>query len=213
MEPTSSELVLNETGPSPLADVHLLEGVMRDDGAAIIGYVETTNLTESLEDNGFNASVIESSGLFPLPNGPSATLDVFNVSARVGTDTIFRCIDQATEYPGTMNDDFASNQYFYEFNRSYQTPSFNPNAPVCDAPITPEYPYGDPNMEYFKCHSGELYFVFGTILRMGYHLRDGNDLPFSQFILDPWSSFARSYNPNPDRGFLPREATATRVWS
>ena len=199
---TSTELVLNETGKSPLADVHLLEGLMRDDGAAIIGYVETTNLTESLLDDGFNPYLIESSDLFPLPSGPNATLDVFNVSARVATDTIFRCIDQATAYAGIMNDDFAGSQYFYEFNRSYQTPNWNPNAPVCDAPITPDYPNGDPSMEYFKCHSGELYFVFGTILRMGYPLRDDNDLPFSQFILDSWASFARTYNPNPDRGFL-----------
>jgi hypothetical protein len=37
---------------------------------------------------------------------------------------------------------------------------------------------------------------------MGYHLRDDNDLRLSQFILDSWTSFARSYNPSPDRAFL-----------
>jgi carboxylesterase type B len=196
----SDGLILNET--DSLSNIHFLSGFMRDDGAAFISIIDTDNLTTSLTDDGFPSSLVESSGLFPLPSGPNATLDVFNVSARVATDTIFRCIDQATIYASLTSRTFAPNAYLYEFNRSYQTPSFNPNAPLCDAPITASYPYGDPNLEYFKCHSGDLYFVFGTILTMGYPLRDENDLPFSQFTLDSWSSFARAWNPNPDLGFL-----------
>jgi carboxylesterase type B len=197
---TSNGLILSQTGSLP--GVHVLSGFMRDDGAAIITLVQTENLTTSLTDDYFDAPLIENSGLFPLPRGPNVTLDVFNVSARVATDTIFRCIDQATTYASLVSHTFAPNQYFYEFNRSYQIPNWDPNAPVCDAPITVSHPYGDPNQEYFKCHSGELYFVFGTILTMGYPLRDENDLSFEQFVLDSWASFARTFDPNPEKGFL-----------
>jgi hypothetical protein len=146
--------------------------------------------------------VVTNSGLFPTPDGANKTLNVFNVTARVATDTIFRCSDEASAYAGVLNDVFAPNQYFYEFNRSYQTPNWNPNPPVCQAPVTASHPYGDPDQEYFKCHSGELYYTFGTILRMGYQLRDANDLLFEQFIVDAWTSFARSYDPNPSLDYL-----------
>ena len=197
---TSDGLAFNDT--EKLQDIHVLSGFMRDDGAAIITLVDTDNVTTSLTDDGFPAPQIESSGLFPTPDGLNGTVNAFNVSARVATDTIFRCIDQASAYASVKFKTFAPDQYFYEFNRSYQTPGFNPNAPLCDAPITASHPYGDPSLEYFKCHSGDLYFVFGNILSMGYKLRDENDLPFSQFVLDSWTSFARTWNPNPDPGYL-----------
>ncbi|CZR68152.1 probable cholinesterase [Phialocephala subalpina] len=199
---TSSELLLNGSANPALRGVHIMEGLMRDDGAAIISYVQTTNLTTSLDSDGFNATSIIPSSLFPQPSSTNTSLDVFNVTSRVGTDTIFRCIDQAAAYSAELYEVFAPDQYFYEFNRSYQTPGFDPNAPVCDAPKTTEYPLGDPNQEYFKCHSGELYYVFGTLWYNGLPLRDWNDLSFSQFILDSWASFARSHNPNPDPGLL-----------
>jgi hypothetical protein len=97
---------------------------MRDDGAAIISIVDTDNLTISLTDDGFPASRIASSGLFPLPDGLNETLNVFNVSARVGIDTIFRCIDQASIYASLTFSTFAPDVYMYEFNCSYQTPGF-----------------------------------------------------------------------------------------
>ncbi|RDL31458.1 Carboxylic ester hydrolase [Venustampulla echinocandica] len=200
---TTSELPLGSDAEGSLSKVHLLQGLMRDDGGAITSYIQTTNLSESITTDGFNTSVVVGSpNLFPIPEGSNATLNIFNVTARVATDTIFRCVDQAAAYAGVLNNVFAPNQYFYEFNRSYQTPGWDPNAPVCDAPITSTHPHGNPDQEYFKCHSGELYYVFGTILRMGYTLRDENDLPFEQFTLDSWTSFARTYDPNPDVGLL-----------
>lgn len=199
---TAPELIVNGTGNKHLSDIHLMEGLMRDDGSAIVSYIQTEDLTESLTEDGFPALAIEASNLFPLPQGTNNSLNVFNVTSRVGTDTIFRCIDQATAYAAAIHDTFASNQYFYEFNRSYQMPGWDPNSPVCDAPKTASHPLGDTSMEYFKCHSGELYFVFGTVLFNALPYRDENDLKFAQFTLDTWASFARSYNPNPDKGYL-----------
>jgi carboxylesterase type B len=196
------QLPLGASAKGSLSDVHLLQGLMRDDGAAITSYIQTTNISQAIGADGFNTSVVVNSGLFPIPESANKTLNVFNVTARVATDTIFRCSDEASAYAGLVNDVFAPNQYFYEFNRSYQTPNWNPNAPVCQAPVTAGHPNGDPDQEYFKCHSGELYYIFGTITRMGYPLRDENDLWFEQFILDTWTSFARTYDPNPAQDFL-----------
>jgi carboxylesterase type B len=199
---TSSELVVNGTGNKHLSEIHVMQGLMRDDGAAIISYVQTEDLTTSLTGDGFDALAIEASGLFPLPQSTNTSLNVFNVTSRVGTDAIFRCIDQATAYAAAIHNTFAPNQYFYEFNRSYQMPGWDPNAPVCDAPKTASHPLGDPNQEYFKCHSGELYFEFGTVLFNDLPYRDENDLKFAQFTLDTWASFVRTYDPNPDKGLL-----------
>lgn len=195
----SSELDL--TNREATAHVPLMIGTTRDDGAAIIGYPsEDDTINMSLNESGLPASIAPSQ-LFPLPSGSNHTLDIFNTTARVATDGMFRCIDQATAYAGFNNHIFPET-FFYEFNRTYQMTGWSPNPPLCQAPITPGYPNGDPNQEYFKCHSGELYYVFGNVLRQGLPFRDEFDLPFEQFVLDSWASFARSMRPTPDLGFL-----------
>ncbi|PCH35219.1 carboxylesterase from carbohydrate esterase [Wolfiporia cocos MD-104 SS10] len=192
---THTELILN--GTAPIANVHTMMGYMRDDGAAFIGYPTTDNLTQALQNQYLPTSVV-GNPLFTPPTGPNATLDVFNVTARVATDMEFRCLDQATAYSAIQHDLFES-VWFYQFNRSYQPTSFDPNYPVCDAPIDATHPYGDPSQEYFKCHSGEVSYVFGTLSQP---YRDDEDLPFTQLMCDAWTSFARTYNPNPDPAYL-----------
>ncbi|KAI8969416.1 carboxylesterase from carbohydrate esterase [Trametes punicea] len=194
---TSPQLPVDGSGP--VANVHTMMGFMRDDGAAFIGYPRSANLTAGLIGASLNTSVVDNP-LFPEPTGPNVTLNVFNVTARVTTDVEFRCLDQATAFSGVSHNLFKS-VWFYEFNRSYQTPGFDPNYPVCEAPITPEHPLGDTSQEYFKCHSGELYYVFGT-LPADRPYRDDQDLPFMQRMVDIWSAFARTFDPNPDPHFL-----------
>lgn len=161
----------------------------------------TTNVSQTLNAQSFNATFVMSSGDFQVPQGPNGILNAYNVTSRVATDFGFRYLDQATAYAAVTNAVFAE-LYFYEFNRSYQMYDWDPNAPMCDAPKTSSHPYGDPSLEYFKCHSGELFFVFGTLYRHGLLSCDDLDIPFSQFTLDSWTAFARSHNPNPDDYFL-----------
>ena len=52
-----------------------------------------------------------------------------------------------------------------------------------------------------RCHSGELFYVFGS-LPDTLPYRDNLDLPFMQRMIDVWTSFARTYNPNPDPRYL-----------
>ncbi|KAI2788804.1 hypothetical protein POX_e06825 [Penicillium oxalicum] len=192
---------LNLTDSASTAKVPLMLGTMRDDGAAFIGYPDQGDtLAKFLRKSGLPAALASADQIFPLPSGSNQTLDVFNTTARVATDGIFRCIDQATAFAGFKNHIFPE-VYYYEFNRSYQMHDYSPNPPLCEAPITADHPHGDPNQEYFKCHSGELFYVFGNLRRMGYPLRDEYDLPFAQFVLDTWASFARTFDPTPDLSF------------
>lgn len=97
---------------------------MQGDGAAFIGYPKTgQTVTQFLEAQGLvNASVadaIAKSDLFPQPNTGNTTLDVFNVTQRITTDIMFRCLDQATVEASVVNNVFPVN-YVYEFDRSYQ---------------------------------------------------------------------------------------------
>jgi hypothetical protein len=124
---------------------------------------------------------------------------VYNTSAAIATDTEFRCLDEATAYSAILNGVWPK-AYVFTFNRTYG--GYDPNPPVCSAPIEPGYPFGNPNAEYYKCHSGELTYVFGGLGYQGLPDRDGLDIPMSQFTLDSWTAFARTYDPNPDAAFL-----------
>ncbi|EIN11150.1 alpha/beta-hydrolase [Punctularia strigosozonata HHB-11173 SS5] len=198
---TSEQLPVD--GSSPVAHVPVVMGFMRDDGAAFIGFPPNSDVTTNIAGvlSSPSAADVEASGLFPTPAGPNSTLDVFNVTARITTDVEFRCLDQAAAI-SALNHSVFPDIWFYQFNKSYQTPGFDPNAPVCDAPIDAAHPHGDPSQEYFKCHSGELFFVWGNLGQFQLPFRDENDLLFSQLASDTWTSFARTHDPNPSHAFL-----------
>lgn len=213
----ASELDL--TNPASTSHVPLMIGTMRDDGAAMINYPDAgQSLMSFLNETGLPDSVAPSIP-FPVPSTANATLDIFNTSSRIATDGMFRCINAATAEAGSKNKIFPD-VFYYEFNRSYQMPGWSPNAPVCNAPITDEFQNGDPSQEYFKCHSGELFYVFGSFRRQGLPFRDEFDLPFAQYVLDSWASFARTANPTPSlailkaRGYVntTREVETTGPW-
>lgn len=194
---------LEYNGTGHVNRVPLLIGTMRDDGAPGLKYLQTTNLSLSLANNSLPVAPVVNSGAFPLPSTSNISLDVFNVTARVSTDVSFRCLDYSTAYAAARTNTLPE-VYYYEFNRSYQITYWPgpPNKALCNAAPDPSHPNGDPSNEYFKCHSGELMYVFGTWRRWGLPERDENDTPFTQFIIDSWSSWARTYNPNPDSAFL-----------
>lgn len=190
----------NLTLTGPEAPYKLMIGYMREDAGAFFPFPTTTNETEYLQSAGFNISQAVLDELFPLPNGTNQTLNVYDVAARVGTDAMFRCDAEATAAAGLASGRYSS-IYMYEFERSYQLTNY-PGTDVCQPPVTASHPNGDPNLPYLRCHSGELYLVFGNVAFQGLPERDGNDLAFEQLTLDSFTSFVRTYDPNPDQGFL-----------
>jgi hypothetical protein len=174
---------------------------MHDDGSPFVSYPTSTNLSAALTFQSFNASAILASPLFALPPAINTTAAIFNLTTRIATDVQFRCLGQSTAYVAAKNNVF-DKIYAYEFDRAYQLATYSPNPPACEAPPTPAHPLGDPSLPFYKCHSGELYLVFGTAVQNGRPPRDDDDVPFSQFLVDTWSAFARTGDPVPDIGFL-----------
>ncbi|KAL2122949.1 hypothetical protein VTJ04DRAFT_3404 [Mycothermus thermophilus] len=187
-------------GKGPKYNVNVMQGITRDDGAPFIAFPSpsVTNYSEYLTS--VELPVPEKKGLFPVASTGNFTKDIFFAASRIATDGVFRCIDQATTKAGLVNGRF-DKVWYYEFDRTYQVKGW-PQLDVCEPPITPSHPFGDPSKPYLKCHSGELFYVFGNLHREGQPVRDAGDLPFEQYVLDSFISFIRSADPNPDKAFL-----------
>jgi hypothetical protein len=142
---------------------------------------------------------------FSINNRPTPER-ILNVSVRIATDGLYTCLEQATARSASQHGIFSA-IYSFQFNRTYNPSGYT--KPHCNAPKTDSRPNGDPDQEYFKCHAGEQMIVFGTVRRDGLPDRDGLDVPFMQLIVDYWSSFARTRNPNPSREYL----VARGYWS
>ncbi|EFQ24942.1 carboxylesterase [Colletotrichum graminicola M1.001] len=196
---TTDELCL--TG-DPL-NVHLLMGIAAEDGLPFLTFPRNrtvVNDTQWLTSQGLPAPPPR---LFPPIETKNKTRASYGVGAQLATDAMFRCIDQATVFAGLDSGVLGSKVYYYELERTYQTPEW-PKIDLCQAPESKEYPAGDPEspIDNLRCHSGELLPVFGNIVRQGNPLRDEYDLPWGQYLLDAFTSFARTYDPNPEKGFL-----------
>ena len=152
--------VYNRNGSA--ANVNTIWGTTANDGASFSTYPQTpvTSEVQGIEaslgiSQAYAQSIIDS-GLFPYYDTGNITLDSFNVSQRVATDTQFRCIDQATVYAGVESGAFKES-YYYQMQRTGV--GYDPNN-LGGPPVTPGYPYGDPELPYFKLHGSDMPWVF-----------------------------------------------------
>jgi len=182
------------------AHVPVIFGVTTDDGADFISYPAapvTSQLQGIQESLGISAEYAQSiidSGLFPYYERVNVTWDSFNVSARVGTDKQFRCIDQSTVYTAAKTGAFPAS-YFYQMERTIG--GYDPHN-LGGPAVTPGYPLGNPNLPYFKLHGGDMPWLFGNINV----LRDANDLYSVQLTTSYFASFVKSGQPNPEIRYL-----------
>lgn len=183
-------------------NVPLLLGTMHDDGSPFTSYPASTNLSSILTSQSFPAlAILSHPSLFPVPPNPNTTLSLFNLTSRIATDALFRCLSHSTAHTAIKHTLFPK-IFTYEFNRAFQLIDYSPNPPACEAPPQfPTFPFGNPSAPYYKCHSGELYAVFGTTTRFR-RLREAEDVVFSQYVLDSWAAFARTGDPNPEVEYL-----------
>ena len=188
--------------------VPVIYSVNRNENGITSPLPTTSNYTEAILKLGLSESqtsaILSHPADFPLGTGPTnnntALNQVANATIRIGTDSGFHCSDEFTAIAGARTGIWP-NVWYGEFNRTYQEPDYNTNG-VCQAPVTSTHPFGDPELEYFKCHAGDLPITFGTFTYTDYPERDEHDLPYSQLIVDYWNSFARTLNPNPDVAYL-----------
>ena len=171
-------------------------GTTQHDGAPFLSFPQTTNASAYYASQGFTPP---SAALFPTTSTGNLTKDLYTTASRLSTDGLFRCVDEATANT-LLNNARLDQIYYYEFDRTYQTKGW-PGTDVCDPPSSAAHPNGDPSQPYLKCHSGELYYVFGNLARQGLPLRDAGDLPFEQFVLDTFVAFMRTGDPNVEVGY------------
>lgn len=200
------ELMLNNTSGYG-EGVAVMSGGNRDEAGILAPYppsgitVEewfSLLLAELAPGSGFNFTPILESGIFPYPSDPDPA-EIFNLTVRVYTDLAFRCMENAKVYTAAKHSAFHSLHAFI-FNRTYSPHGYT-NA-ECNATATADYPNGDPNLEYMKCHAAELPIVFGNLARVSLPFRDDIDLPFEQLIMDYWTTFFWTRDPNPDPAAL-----------
>jgi carboxylesterase type B len=176
------------------AQIPVIFGIVRDDGASFSTYPKTTisNHTQGLQlALGINSTWAErviQSGLFPLTNTGNLTLDSFNVSQRIATDKTFRCIDQATVYAGAASSVFQK-AYYYQFERSID--GYDPNN--IGGPAN-----NDPRNPYFRFHGADMPWLFGTLNR----IREPEDLWSVQLVSSYFAAFIRNGDPNPSLKYL-----------
>ncbi|KEY66031.1 hypothetical protein S7711_11094 [Stachybotrys chartarum IBT 7711] len=112
---------------------------------------------------------------------------------------MYTCLDRAQAYSAAKNNVFET-VYAFNFHRTYSPPP-NDN-PTCSAPKTAERPFGDPQAEYYRSHGGSQVTMFGNHVRMDMPDRDGLDQDFSRLIVDYFSSFVRTGDPNLKESYL-----------
>lgn len=200
-----TEQLIVSTKNSSTAHIPVIFGTTANDGASFSTYPRTpatselNGIMQSLGISAAYAQAIIDSGLFPFYDTGNLTLDSFNVSQRVATDTTFRCIDEATVYAGSQSGAFRS-AYYYTMDRTYE--GYDPNnlglSGLSQGPISPSYPNGDPELPYFRLHGADLGFTYGN----QNPLRDEKDLLASQLISGYFAQFAKTGDPNPDLEYL-----------
>ncbi|KFY39717.1 hypothetical protein V495_05782 [Pseudogymnoascus sp. VKM F-4514 (FW-929)] len=192
--------VVNRHGST--AHVPAMFGVCHDDGSSIGSTYPASPVNSEIEgiqaSLGISAPYAQSvidSGLFPLYNTGNITLDSFNVSARVATDSGFRCVDQATMFAAAKSHAFAAS-YYYEMDRAIGGYDAN----LLGGPaVTPGYPNGNPNLPYFRYHSGATApFIFGNVSP----IRDSDDLKAAQLNSGYFAQFVKNGQPNPSERYL-----------
>jgi len=198
---TTPELLVD--GPSAnTANVPVMFGIAANDGASFSTYPktpvtnETAGVMQGLSISETEANRVISSGLFPYYNTGNTTLDAFNVSQRVATDSQFRCVNQASAFAGATTGAFRA-AYYFETDRTDAPGGYDPNG-LGGPPSSPDFPRGNPNLPYFRLHSSDQDRQFGFLQT----IREPADLFSVQMTVGHFAEFIRSGQPNPSETYL-----------
>ncbi|KAK7055757.1 carboxylic ester hydrolase [Favolaschia claudopus] len=180
-------------GPGGVNSVAYMAGFMPDEGQSLLGTSIAPNMTD------FNPGVIvgqelgnkiEASGLWNI----SESFTPYNATINVFTDFLLTCGAEEMITAAAAANTFPS-LYVYEMHRGYALSYYNPYN-LCTFPV------GNTEPPYYRCHSGDLYEVFGTYHIFAQPVRNPRDIHYTTLIQDMWAAFARTGNPNPPLAYL-----------
>lgn len=185
-------------------NVNVLMGWMPEEAQSLLSTSiapNMTNLTSGLDTlvaggliTSSQASTLSSSGLWDVPQDYT---DAYNATINIGTDVEIIChvlefIDVSTS---NSNSNSFKSLWVYTHQRAYAL-SFYSFYDLCTFPI------GQPDTPYYRCHSGDLYEVFGTYYIFNQPVRVYADIAYTNAVQDIWTSFAKTGDPNPDAEYL-----------
>ncbi|KAF9629202.1 Carboxylesterase type B [Lasiodiplodia theobromae] len=167
--------------------VNLMLGFMPEEGQSLVYTALAPNLTSFRE--GLDALGPVSGGSF---TEELATAILDSGLWVVGNETSSN--SGATVYPDAYNASISS-MWVYNMERAYALPWYNPYG-LCSFPV------GQPDTPYYRCHSGDLFEVFGTYYLFDQPVRVPEDIYYTNAVQDMWAAFARTGNPNVDPEYL-----------
>ncbi|KAL1986580.1 hypothetical protein VTN96DRAFT_6158 [Rasamsonia emersonii] len=188
-------------GRDAINPVHFMTGYMPEEAQSLLEETLAPNISsfnaslQTLIEVGqidqAQADAIVASGLWQVPTDYSS---VYNASVNIATDTIILCYAMEFVEAGVAADAYES-LWVYLHQRAYGL-SFYDYYDLCTFPV------GKPETPYYRCHSGDLYEIFGTYYLFDLPLRVAEDIYYTNAVQDMWASFARTGNPNVDDDYL-----------
>ncbi|KAJ3765978.1 alpha/beta-hydrolase [Lentinula raphanica] len=177
-------------GPDAVNSVPFMLGFMPEEGQSLLGTSISPNATD------FNQSLINAigfdlaedvleSGLWTI----SDDFNVYNATINAYTDWFLTCPAENMIAAASKAGAFPA-MYVYSMQHAYGLSFYDPYD-LCTFPVGDLQPY-------YRCHSGDLYEVFGTYYIFAEPLRISADISYTNLIQDLWTTFARTGNPNPD---------------
>lgn len=208
---TTSSLPLDGSGPRFARNTPVMTGVTRDEAALLTELLAGVPWDTITFDVWLYAlhmyrdffridpdAIVANLPLFHVT--PASTPEqLYNATINILTLTMYSCLDRAKAFSGAKNGAFEK-VYAFNFHRTYSPPLATPAE--CSAPPTAEFPLGDAEGVYYRCHGGSALLMFGNEARLELPDRDGRDGDFSRLVVDYWTSFVRTGDPNPEEGYL-----------
>ncbi|OJJ43546.1 hypothetical protein ASPZODRAFT_73964 [Penicilliopsis zonata CBS 506.65] len=180
--------------------INYMAGGMPEEGESLLGTALLPNATDfnttlySLVGTDYYplewAELVEESGLW---NNGSNEINPYNNTINVFTTVHLTCPGEQF-IKAAFEADALQSYYYYNNLRAYALSYFDPYD-LCTFPVGTEQPY-------YRCHSGDLYQVFGSYYIFDQPIRAPEDIGHTNLQQDLWGAFARTGDPNPEREYL-----------
>ncbi|KAL1717179.1 Alpha/Beta hydrolase protein [Schizophyllum commune] len=192
---TGSSVDRASLGAEGVNSVHYMAGFLPDEGQSLLGEAigpDAKDFKDTLTKvvNKETADAVIESGLWKIDD----ELTPYNATINVYTMQHLTCHAEEFIAAAASSGAFPS-IHVYNMHWAYALSYYDPYN-LCTFPV------GKPETPYYKCHSGDLYEVFGTYYIFDQPVRTTEDIHHTVLVQDILGAFARTGDPNPDVTYL-----------